>query len=72
MRLLSLLAMCLLFTGCSTMLHELQPHRLWRWNYQEPAGRTDGSLFSLSDPLEAKTQLKAKTQLETESVSSHE
>ena len=34
MRSLSLLALCLTLTGCSTMTHELQPHRLWRWNYQ--------------------------------------
>ena len=51
MRLLSLLALCLTLTGCSRMMHEMQPHRLWRWNYQESSGRTDGSLFSVDDPL---------------------
>ena len=51
MRSLSLLALCLTLTGCSRMTHELQPHRLWRWNYQEPAGRTDGALFSVDDRL---------------------
>ncbi len=39
-------------TGCANMLHELQPHRLWRMNYQEPAGRTDGVYFSIDDPLD--------------------
>jgi hypothetical protein len=38
-------------TGCKTMLHEMQPHRLWRWNYQESPGRTDAALFSIDDPL---------------------
>lgn len=56
MRSLSLLALCLTLTGCSTMKHELQPHRLWRWNYQESAGRTDGALFSVDDPLLPKPQ----------------
>ena len=37
--------------GCSTIAHELQPHRLWRWNYQEAPGRTDDALFSIDDPL---------------------
>ena len=38
-------------TGCSSIMHELQPHRLWRLNYQEPAGRTDGVYFSVDDTL---------------------
>jgi len=38
-------------TGCSTLSHELQPHRLWRWNYQEAPSRTDDALFSIDDPL---------------------
>jgi hypothetical protein len=33
-------------TGCSSITHELQPHRLWRWNYQEAPNRTDDALFS--------------------------
>jgi hypothetical protein len=37
--------------GCSTITHELQPHRLWRWNYQEAPSRTDDALFSIDDPL---------------------
>ena len=36
-------------TGCSSILHELQPHRLWRLNYQDPVGRTDGVYFSVDD-----------------------
>jgi hypothetical protein len=45
--------MCLILagSGCSTIMHELQPHRLWRWNYQESSGRTDGVYFSVEDPL---------------------
>lgn len=37
-------------TGCSSITHELQPHRLWRWNYQEAPSRTDDALFSIDDP----------------------
>ena len=46
-------AVLLLFvcTGCQGLLHELQPHRLWRINYQDPIGRTDGVSFSVDDPL---------------------
>ncbi len=47
------LAPVLLFvsaTGCSSITHELQPHRLWRWNYQEAPSRTDDALFSIDDP----------------------
>ncbi len=46
----------LLCCGCSTMvehsrtaLHELKPHRLWRWN-RHPAPRGD-VYFSISDPV---------------------
>jgi hypothetical protein len=37
--------------GCSSLSHELQAHRLWRWNYQEAPSRTDDALFSIDDPL---------------------
>jgi hypothetical protein len=50
-----LACLCLLLltsTGCANMMHELQPHRLWRMNYQEPAGRTDGVYFSIDDSLD--------------------
>ncbi len=36
--------------GCSKFFHELQPHRLRRWNYNDSSGRGD-SLFSIDDPL---------------------
>lgn len=45
------LALILTLSGCSSIMHELQPHRLWRWNYHEPPGRTDDALFSIDDPL---------------------
>ena len=50
-RLIILLPLIVLSTGCQGLLHELQPHRLWRLNYQEPAGRTDGVYFSVDDDL---------------------
>jgi hypothetical protein len=46
---------CLLLVssaGCQGLMHELQPHRLWRLNYQEPVGRTDNVYFSVDDPLD--------------------
>lgn len=54
-RVITLLAIGFLLSGsgCSTIMHELQPHRLWRLNYQEPTGRTDGVYFSIDDPLAA-------------------
>lgn len=54
-----LACICLLLmtsTGCQALLHELQPHRLWRMNYQEPAGRTDEVYFSVPDPLDEPVQ----------------
>lgn len=50
-RLSVVLALMLFSSGCSSIMHELQPHRLWRWNYQEPSGRTDGVYFSIDDQL---------------------
>ncbi len=47
----ALILMVLTASGCSNVMHNLQPHRLWRLNYQEPSGRTDGVYFSLSDPV---------------------
>ena len=46
--------MLITLSGCSSMLHELKPHRLWRLNYQPQRGNTDGSYgsyFSVDDPL---------------------
>lgn len=51
MRFVLILSLVLLSSGCSTIMHELQPHRMWRLNYQEPSGRTDGVYFSIDDPL---------------------
>lgn len=45
----------LTLSGCGAMLHELQPHRLWRLNYQPQSGNSDGSYgsyFSVDDPLD--------------------
>ena len=42
-------------SGCGAMLHELQPHRLWRLNYQPQSNNSDGSYgsyFSVDDPLD--------------------
>lgn len=46
------MVLVLFSSGCSTIMHELQPHRMWRMNYQEPSGRTDGVYFSIDDPLQ--------------------
>jgi hypothetical protein len=51
MRNLLTMTLFLTLSGCSSIMHELQPHRLWRWNYHEPPGRTDDALFSIDDPL---------------------
>ena len=51
-------------TGCQNLLHELQPHRLWRINYHDPGGRTDAVYFSVDDPLNVavpKSELTAPT-----------
>jgi hypothetical protein len=49
-----LICLCLLLftsTGCQSIMHELQPHRLWRMNYQESPGRTDGIYMSVQDDI---------------------
>lgn len=51
MRMILSLALLFMLSGCSSIMHELQPHRLWRWNYHEPPGRTDDALFSIDDKL---------------------
>ena len=51
MRMILSLALLFILSGCSSIMHELQPHRLWRWNYHEPPGRTDDALFSIDDKL---------------------
>ncbi len=54
-----LLILLLLSTcGCASIRHEMQPHRLWRLNYHEPAGRTDGVYFSVDDHLSSTPSLR--------------
>ena len=50
MRSLCLLTL-ILCTGCQSVLHEMKPHRLWRWNYYEPTSRDALGTFSIDDPL---------------------
>ena len=38
-------------TGCAEVLHELQPHRLWRLNRGENHWENDAMHFSVADPL---------------------
>jgi hypothetical protein len=60
--LLLLLSTC---TGCQSILHELQPHRLWRLNYTNAPGRSDGSFLSIDDPLNESVLVKvSETELE--------
>ncbi|HAD58637.1 MAG TPA: hypothetical protein DCG12_05305 [Planctomycetaceae bacterium] len=50
---LAVLSLLVVSTGCQSIMHELQPHRLWRMNYSDPPGRSAaGSYFSLSDDLD--------------------
>jgi hypothetical protein len=58
MRNILTLTLMLTLSGCSSIVHELQPHRLWRWNYHEPPGRTDDALFSIDDPLVQQDRLR--------------
>jgi hypothetical protein len=63
-------------TGCSSITHELQPHRLWRWNYQEAPSRTDDALFSIDDPKipvmsNENRAADSMTELETGADSTH-
>lgn len=62
--------------GCSSITHELQPHRLWRWNYQEAPSRTDDALFSIDDPKIPVMSTEARatdsmSELETGADSTH-
>ena len=64
---------CLLLvssTGCQGLMHELQPHRLWRMNYQEPVGRTDNVYFSVDDPLDEPVPSSALNHLHNPGLSS--
>lgn len=40
-----------LFAGCETVMHNMQPHRLWRWNYYDAPGRSTDGLYSVPDRL---------------------
>ena len=40
-KLITACVLMILFTGCQTMLHELQPHRLGRTNYGPGPGQVD-------------------------------
>jgi len=52
MKRLSILLLILMSsTGCQSFLHDLQPHRLWRLNYTDAPGRSDGSFLSIDDPV---------------------
>ncbi len=51
-RLAALLFLVSSCTGCQSVMHELQPHRLWRLNYTDAPGRSDGSFLSMDDPLD--------------------
>ena len=46
-------------TGCQSIMHELQPHRLWRLNYTNAPGRSDGSFLSIDAPLTEPVLVKA-------------
>jgi hypothetical protein len=49
---LLLLPLAFASTGCTSfdkMMHELQPHRLWRINSGPAPGRTDSAYFSVHD-----------------------
>lgn len=53
-RALLVLSLAFACTGCTSfdkMLHELQPHRLWRINRGPAPGREDAAFFSVSDNL---------------------
>ena len=61
---------CLLLvfcTGCQSVLHELQPHRLWRLNYTDAPGRSDGSFLSIDDPIEDGTDIAVPAEIPTDS-----
>lgn len=47
--------------GCEGMMHELQPHRLWRLNYQENNDRSNGVYMSIDDPLPPKVPVPARS-----------
>ena len=52
MKRLTFLALILMTSsGCADLMHNLQPHRLWRFNYYDSPGRSDNAYFSVQDDL---------------------
>ena len=61
-RFVVLLLICLpVVSGCGTFLHNLQPHRLWRWNYTDAPGRSADGLYSVPDDLSTQFKPSAKS-----------
>ncbi len=48
-------------TGCGALMHELQPHRLWRMNYYDSPGRSEQAFMSISDPLDKPVEKSGQT-----------
>jgi len=67
-RLTALLLILVSCTGCQSFLHELQPHRLWRLNYTDAPGRSDGSFLSIDDPIEEDLPLGQATDIDWNSA----
>jgi hypothetical protein len=57
-----MMIMCGLFLcGCSTIRHELQPHRLGRLNYYDPPHRDGFGQFSIMDDMKPPVTDKSTT-----------
>jgi hypothetical protein len=63
-RLTALILILSTTTGCQSIMHELQPHRLWRLNYTDEAGRADGSFLSIEDPPDGPVSVKGEPNAE--------
>jgi len=63
-RLICLAILPLMFAGCSRVMHELQPHRLWRMNYTDAPGRADGAYFSVDDELPPTASLASESNVD--------
>lgn len=61
MRIVMMILGCLFLCGCSTIRHELQPHRLWRLNYYDPPNRDSGGQFSVMDEMKPAVATKSAT-----------
>jgi len=69
-RLTALLLILVSCTGCQSFLHELQPHRLWRLNYTDAPGRSDGSFLSIDDPIDEDLSVDHTMEVGQESAAS--